>query len=153
VVELIGKRLNAIRSQKGRKDAHGQDEVPVRLAVDATGVGRAVVDLLRPLAPDMWAITITGGDAVSQQGRNYHVPKRDLVGLLQALMGTGRLKVASSLPDATTLRNELMNFRYKISVGGHDSYEAWRESDHDDLVLSVAIACWSARRYRFSQVA
>jgi len=27
---------------------------------------------------------------------------------------------------------------------GHDSYEAWREGDHDDIVLSLAVACWSA---------
>jgi hypothetical protein len=25
---------------------------------------------------------------------------------------------------------------------GHDSYEAWRESIHDDLVLAVSLACW-----------
>jgi hypothetical protein len=27
-----------------------------------------------------------------------------------------------------------------------DSYEHWRESDHDDLVLATALACWAARR-------
>ena len=25
--------------------------------------------------------------------------------------------------------------------------EAWREGDHDDLVLSVALACWAGERY------
>jgi hypothetical protein len=24
----------------------------------------------------------------------------------------------------------------------YDSYSAWREQDHDDLVLAVALACW-----------
>jgi hypothetical protein len=24
----------------------------------------------------------------------------------------------------------------------HDSYEHWRESDHDDLVLATALGCW-----------
>ena len=24
----------------------------------------------------------------------------------------------------------------------HDSYSAWREEDHDDLVISVALAAW-----------
>jgi hypothetical protein len=27
------------------------------------------------------------------------------------------------------------------------SYEAWREGDHDDLVLAVAMACWCGERY------
>ncbi len=29
----------------------------------------------------------------------------------------------------------------------HDSYEAWREGDHDDLMLSVALACWAGERF------
>ena len=29
-----------------------------------------------------------------------------------------------------------------MSSAGNDTYEAWRESDHDDLVLAAAIACW-----------
>jgi len=36
----------------------------------------------------------------------------------------------------------------KINLAtGHDSYEAWREGDHDDLVLAVAMACWTGERY------
>jgi len=30
----------------------------------------------------------------------------------------------------------------------HDSYEHWRETDHDDLVLATALACWGVRRKR-----
>jgi hypothetical protein len=36
-----------------------------------------------------------------------------------------------------------VNFKVKVNLAtGHDSYEAWRESVHDDLVLAVALACW-----------
>jgi hypothetical protein len=36
----------------------------------------------------------------------------------------------------------------KINIStAHDSYEAWREGDHDDLVLSVALACWAGERF------
>ena len=32
----------------------------------------------------------------------------------------------------------------------HDSYGAWREKEHDDLVLAVALACWYGERgHRF----
>jgi hypothetical protein len=41
------------------------------------------------------------------------------------------------------LKKELLNFRRKINLKtAHDSYEHWRESDHDDLVLAAALACW-----------
>jgi hypothetical protein len=56
---------------------------------------------------------------------------------------TSRLKIAAELPEAKTLINELLNFKVKINVKtAHDSYEAWREGVHDDLVLAVALSVW-----------
>lgn len=117
------------------------------LAVDATGVGRPVVDLLRKEKLNPIAITITGGDKAIHEGTNWRVPKRDLVGLLSVAFQNKRLKIAASLPFAKTLIDELLNFKVKVSAAGHDSYEAWREGDHDDLVLSVAMACFAESKY------
>jgi len=47
------------------------------------------------------------------------------------------------------LVKELENFKVKVNIQtAHDSYEAWRESDHDDLVLALALACWWAEQRR-----
>ncbi len=87
------------------------------------------------------------GEALTRDGSSYRVPKRDLVGVLQVLFQSGRIKVAGSLKEGETLLRELQRFRAKINLStGHDSYEAWRESDHDDLVLAVALAAWYAAR-------
>jgi hypothetical protein len=89
------------------------------------------------------AITIHGGDAVTDTDRwNLRVPKRDLAGTLVALFQSGRLQIAAGLELAPVLATELLNFKVKVNVSGHDTYEAWRENVHDDLVLSVAMACW-----------
>jgi hypothetical protein len=40
----------------------------------------------------------------------------------------------------------MTNFQVKISQTGHDSYGAWREGTHDDLLLAVALACWAAEK-------
>lgn len=114
------------------------------LAIDGTGVGRPVVDMIREaqLRADAYAITITGGDEVTRKGFNIHVPKRDLVSSVACLLQTGRLRIPRNLPDADLLERELLRFRAKISLSGNDTYEAWREKDHDDLVLAVALACW-----------
>lgn len=122
------------------------DSTP-RLVVDATGVGRPVVDLLTQAGLNPIAITITGGDTPSRNGREWRVPKRDLVGALVVAFQGQRLKIAEALPEARTLIDELLNFKVKISASGHDSYEAWREGVHDDLVLSVAMAVWAARQF------
>jgi len=55
----------------------------------------------------------------------------------------GCLRVAFGLPEAETLKRELLNFRVKVDPKtAHDSYEHWRESEHDDLVLAVSMAAW-----------
>jgi hypothetical protein len=59
------------------------------------------------------------------------------------------LKVAEGRTLWPILREELLNFRRKINLKtAHDSYEHWRETDHDDLVLATALACWRATRRR-----
>jgi len=34
----------------------------------------------------------------------------------------------------------------KVTTAGNETFEAWRERDHDDLVLAVGIAAWVAER-------
>jgi hypothetical protein len=77
------------------------------------------------------------------------VPKRDLVAAVQVLLQNGRLKIAPELELAPVLKKELLNFRVKIDPKtAHDSYEHWREGDHDDLVLATALACWYSEYLR-----
>jgi hypothetical protein len=117
------------------------------LLVDATGVGRPVVDLFKERGLRYKAITITGGNTVTGVAGGYGVPKRDLIGALEVPFHSGRLKVAAGLRLWETLRAELQTFRRKVSLTtGMDTYEHWRESDHDDLVLAAALACWGAER-------
>lgn len=131
------------------------------LAIDATGVGRPVVDMLinAKLPVRYRPITITGGarDARrdwwnSSQGPQgiqprrgplaFWVPKVDLVGAVQAALSSGRLKITAWLPQAKLLRAELLNFKVKISDAGREQFGAWREGQHDDLVLACALAVW-----------
>ena len=120
-----------------------------RLAADATGVGRPVVDLLRKAGLNPIAVTVTGGDAARHEGMNWWMPKRELVAGVQVALQQGRLQIASGLPDAATLTHELLNFKVTIDPKtAHDSYGAWRESIHDDLVFAVGLAVWSAGRER-----
>jgi hypothetical protein len=117
------------------------------LVIDATGVGREVAGLYRQAyrlgkLGRFWPkpYVITGAREISE-ARGL-VPKRELVGKMQTLLQSGRLKIADSLPMADTLRRELLAFKVKMTPGGQETYESAREADHDDLVLAVALACW-----------
>ena len=77
---------------------------------------------------------------------DWHVPKRELVGASQMLLQTRRLHIARKLAEAETLTQELRNFKMKITVSANMQLEAWREGQHDDLVLAGALASWTLLR-------
>jgi hypothetical protein len=118
------------------------------LIVDSTGVGAPVTDLFKQKGMRFVSVTITGGSRVTTEGtRKYRVPKRDLISGLEVPFHSGELQVAEGLDLWPTLKKELLNFKRKINLKtAHDSYEHWREGDHDDLVLACTLATWYARR-------
>jgi hypothetical protein len=124
------------------------------LIVDKTGVGAAVVDLFTARGKRPIAVTITGGDSVNRESpHNLRVPKRELAATLSVIYQNRRLQVQERLELAQTLGVELANFKVKINVAtGNESFEAWRENIHDDLVLAVALAVWFAENMHLSGV-
>jgi hypothetical protein len=116
------------------------------LVVDATGVGAAVLDMLRSRGLAPVPVWITAGERAEQAGDGWRVPKRDLVAVVQVLLQTGRLKLAAELVEVATLTQELRAFGVKFTPSGRDAYGVWREGQHDDLVLALALACWWSER-------
>jgi len=139
----------------------GPPTTEVRLFVDATGVGTAVVEILlaqeaiRALAhrDGFTPVTITAGDATTSGYevardvgyRTFHVPKKELVGAAQMALQRQKLKVAASLPEAATLTDELRNFEVRITQAANAVFNA-REGAHDDLVLAAALTLWGSRQ-------
>jgi phage FluMu gp28-like protein len=171
VLERVGTELHARHIERLRLGTSYPEQVAriaalvpspelardVLVAVDGTGVGRAVTDLLRtalrPFRTPLVAITITGGAAASRVGSRWSVPKRDLIASAQVALQAKRLKIAASLPTAQTLMDELSAYRVTISDDGRDTYGNGREAPNDDLVLALAIAVYAAnRRARRTQI-
>ena len=114
------------------------------VVVDGTGVGRAVIDLLRESNMDceLVAVQITSGGQVRPSRGMWNVPKKDLIGVLQVLLERGRLLFAEGLPRMRTLVDELMAMQVRVTASGSEQFGAWRAGSHDDLALAVALACW-----------
>jgi hypothetical protein len=120
------------------------------LAVDQTGVGRAVVDVLRGLSlpATLVPVTITSGQAVTQADNgDWHVAKVQLVGILQVLLQSERLEIREGLRLRETLVSEFGEFKVKITAAANETWGAWREGAHDDLILAVALACWCGEKF------
>jgi hypothetical protein len=119
----------------------------VSLALDYTGCGRPVADMFTEseLSCPTTLVSIHGGDKVTWDANVARIPKRDLVAAANIAMQNRLLKIPPALPHADLLIAELRNFQTKIDpVTAHDSYSAWRDNQHDDLLLALAMACWLA---------
>lgn len=127
-----------------------------KLIVDQTGVGVAVVDLFREapgLGNRLVPVTITAGRSASlQPDGSWHVAKIELASSLQAVFSSRRLQLAPSLPLAPIAAKELKAFTAKPTPKGSETFESWREKDHDDLVLALALLLWYGEHGSTAQV-
>ncbi len=118
---------------------------PLRtLVVDASGVGRPVVELLRKtgigwttgpgraaIAPV--TITASGAPRMEASGEEF-VSRRDLITNLRILLEKRLLKIAGRIHDRQALLKELVQVQDRSG------------SQHDDLAMATALACWRATR-------
>ncbi|MDL1948992.1 hypothetical protein FBQ97_04165 [Acidobacteria bacterium ACD] len=119
----------------------------VNLALDATGVGKAAVDLFKAGGFSPFVVTVTAGDGVVTEGLSYKVPKRDVISTAQVHLQSGRLRIARELPGADLLLRELQGFRMTVDLRKPAEALAWRERANDDLVLALAVGLWIAERH------
>lgn len=138
VVEHIAQVSELAESSAGRS---------VTTVVDATGVGKPIVDMLRRrLRMPLRAVTFTAAiDEVNPEPHTWRVPKRDLVQALEVVLQERRLHHAPGVWHLEDLRAELQAFEVNISKRGRDSYEA-AGGHHDDLVMALALAIWWGSR-------
>lgn len=125
------------------RDATGEEPL---VLLDLTGVGRPVRDMMRPRFKRLLPVTITAGHSTTfdQANGEWHVPKRVLVSCVAIALQQRALKISRGIQDAPVLVRELENFKAKITKSGHETFEAWRDGDHDDLVLAMALCVWWA---------
>ena len=142
-------RSGALTADEYDPARHRVARPKVELLVDKTGVGRGVTDILKERGLRFTGIVIHGGESTHKTDGAHHVPKKDLVAALEVPFDKGTLKIAEGLGLWPVLKEELQSFRRKQNPKtSHVSFEHWRESDHDDLVLAVAMACWGATSRR-----
>jgi hypothetical protein len=116
-----------------------------KLIVDETGVGRPVSDMFDLVGLKPERIAFTDGREAKQAGnRSWHVPKHILVSTLQANMNLKTLKIAPTILESGALKEELADFERHVTASGRATFGG--RTEHDDLVMSVAIVLWTAIR-------
>lgn len=137
IIERVDRLLTRV---KELDQAGGPD-----LLVDITATGRAIIDLMKGEGLEPLAVTISNGIGETKHDqRDYRVSKLALVGNLQVLYSTEKLKVSKALELVPTLVEELQAFKMRPPPVNANDPEAWREGQHDDLVFATALAAWWA---------
>lgn len=117
------------------------------IIIDATGVGRPIVDMARKKGLRVIAVTITGGEIETHNDWRWSVPKRNLVMATNLALQHRILTFARGIQEKEVFKAELKNFKVKVSSAGHDSYEAEKSGDHDDMVIAESVAVWRALKF------
>ncbi|MDR3718888.1 MAG: hypothetical protein P4K98_08805 [Bryobacteraceae bacterium] len=147
IVARIGRLLEKLSAPLPGSHCYA-GTAPLRtLVVDASGVGRPVVELIRksrigwtpePGNPPRVAIapvTITAsGSPHCEASGDEFVSRRDLITNLRILLERRLLKISGRIHDRQALLKELVELQDRSG------------SKHDDLVMATAIACWRATR-------
>ena len=112
-----------------------------RVGVDATGVGRPVLETMKAQGLPALGVTITNGrNAAWDAPERLLLPKRLLLRpIAQALSGR-LLDVPRTLEGASALADELKAFKRRQGERGHVGFEARGAGHHGDLVVALALA-------------
>ena len=94
----------------------------------------------------MRPVVITGGNLETMDRGHHMVPKRDLIMGVQVLLQKRELRIAARLNGVEALVKEMAEMRVKVTASGREQYGAWREGQHDDMILAVALACWGVKK-------
>jgi hypothetical protein len=132
----VARRLAEIAGRVARRSR----EQPVTF-VDATGVGKPVVDILQERAHDTRIVPVyfTHGDRRTKDSGGVKLGKAFLVSRLQSLLQTGRVHLPRT-PEAEVLARELQDYEIRVDENAHDRYGAFRVGTHDDLVTALGLA-------------
>ncbi len=119
--------------------------------VDATGLGQPVVDYLTPELGrgHVKSVYITGGQEMHFDKHELHMPKQELVSMLQVMIQTGRIHLPRT-QEAAAMKDELLNFDLKVRNTGTLEMGALRTGTRDDLVnaLGLGVFYWQSRPIR-----
>lgn len=134
-----------------------------QLLVDGTGVGEAVVDIMRGTGLNPLPIVFTGGTSArpvyadfgkvfgSGSNRLNHtqvlkeilVPKEDLVHAGMLVVEQKRIRLAANLPHEDDFKRQLTAFKGKVNEAtGRRKFENESDDIHDDFVVTFLMAAW-----------
>ena len=145
-VEVASRLREIVDGVRGRLPAvyiagTGYEPAPLDLdvAVDATGVGQPVVDLLAAVGVTVTPVYFTHGDRRTEERGQVTLGKAWLVSRLKTLFQTRCVHLPATA-EAEAMQRELLDYEIRVSEDANERYGAFRVGGHDDLVTAIGLA-------------
>ncbi len=123
----------------------------VKCAVDATGVGDGVIEILQEagLHGRVWPVVLTGGsgDTGHLPGKSRHsLTKTQLFYRLRVAMETGRTVLVHNMKGRELLLDELRSVEERRTRLGYLTVSGKANGGYDDLAFAAALAQWALQQ-------
>lgn len=138
VADRLAAVVQGVRGQVATRPL-AQRSLVLRIYLDATGVGKPVVDVLRDRGLRVTGCYFTHGDRRTADEHGVTIGKAWLVSRLQVLLQSDRLHLPQT-PEATVLAKELLDYEIRVDENANDTYGAFKVGTHDDLVTALGLA-------------
>ncbi len=110
------------------------------IAVDATGMGRGLIEEMQRIGLSPIAVTLGGGNRITGGRLNWRVPSAMVYETTYTVFAQSRYKIASQLEHTRTLFSELQRCEVRRTDTGHARYGVWTGEDgHGDLVMALGL--------------
>ena len=124
-----------------------------KLAIDASGLGQPFSSVLTQAGVEHYAVTMTAGASLKQEGTKVSVAKNLLIENMAVGLETGALTIADDLPQKQELVNEIASFEMKATSAGNLVLDGGGKGHHADRAVALALAYLSTthlRKQRFA---
>lgn len=140
-----GVRLRAMQDEMDRLvlprwERGPEQEIMPTVYVDATGLGKPVIDALAVAGVPLVSVYFTYGDKRLTQGEeSMSLGKAWLVSRLQVLLQAGHVLLPKTA-EAAALATDLRNYEITMTPDANERDGAFSVGTHDDLVTALGLA-------------
>lgn len=144
--QLLEISKNATKRFWNEHDNRGTIRGQFHIFADVTGVGDAVIDMLKPGAKSIGILhpcRFVAGDRLNKVNyREYMIGKAHFVSRLQVLAESKLIHLPPGHPEAEQLAQEMLDFDIDVDeASGKATFGAIRPGTHDDMVTALGLAC------------
>jgi hypothetical protein len=129
------RRLKALSEMEPYK-THCKDWV-----TDASGVGKAMVDILESVGLHTTRVTIVSSRGELKPDGTVTVSKTDLMAALMASFAQREIKISPKLPDYVEIQKQLRAMQASFTAAGAMTFNG-ASGTHDDFCVATALALW-----------